>query len=45
MTERLTKSATRNIFYGVSAFFLVVFRRATLQTQFHMTGRARPTRR
>ena len=36
MTERLTKSATRNIFYGGSAFFLVVFVALTVHSHFYM---------
>jgi nitric oxide reductase subunit C len=42
MTERLTKSATRNIFYGGSAFFLVVFVALTLHTHLHMVGTSAP---
>lgn len=38
MSERLTKSATRNIFYGGSAFFLVAFGALTLQSHFYITG-------
>ncbi len=42
MSERLTKAATRNIFYGGSAFFLVVFVALTLHTHFYMTGTSAP---
>jgi nitric oxide reductase subunit C len=42
MTERLTKSATRNIFYGGSAFFLVVFVALTVHTHFYMAGTSAP---
>jgi len=37
MTERLTKSATRNIFYGGSAFFLMVFAALTVHSHLYMT--------
>ncbi|RAI57093.1 c-type cytochrome [Roseicella frigidaeris] len=43
MEERLTKNATRNIFYGGSAFFLAVFVALTLHTHVYMTGRSAPT--
>ena len=36
MAERLTKSAARNIFYGGSAFFLVVFVALTLHSHYYM---------
>jgi len=36
MAERLTKSATRNIFYGGSAFFFVVFVLLTAHTHYYM---------
>ncbi|CAH2601806.1 Nitric oxide reductase subunit C [Rhodovastum atsumiense] len=42
MPERLTRAATRNIFYGGSAFFLVVFLALTLQTHFYMTAHSAP---
>ena len=42
MPERLTKAATRNIFYGGSAFFLVVFVALTLHTHFYMTATSAP---
>jgi nitric oxide reductase subunit C len=42
MAERLTRSATRNIFYGGSAFFLVVFVGLTLQTHFYMNETSAP---
>ena len=42
MAERLTKAATRNIFYGGSAFFLVVFVALTLHTHFYMTATSAP---
>ena len=42
MAERLTKAATRNIFYGGSAFFLVVFLALTLHTHFYMTATSAP---
>lgn len=38
MTERLTKSAARNIFYGGSAFFLVVFAALTIHSHFYIVG-------
>jgi nitric oxide reductase subunit C len=42
MPERLTKAATRNIFYGGSTFFLVVFVALTLHTHFYMTATSAP---
>lgn len=42
MAERLTRSATRNIFYGGSAFFLAVFVALTVHTHFHMTSTSAP---
>lgn len=38
MSERLTKAATRNIFYGGSAFFLVVFVALTVHSHIYITG-------
>lgn len=42
MIERLTKSATRNIFYGGSAFFLVIFVGLTVHTHLYMTASSAP---
>jgi nitric oxide reductase subunit C len=42
MPERLTKAATRNIFYGGSTFFLVVFVALTLHTHLYMTTTSAP---
>lgn len=42
MTERLTKSATRNIFYGGSAFFLVVFVALTVHSHLYMLNTSAP---
>jgi len=42
MAERLTKAATRNIFYGGSAFFLVVFVALTIHTHFYMNATSAP---
>ncbi len=42
MAERLTKSATRNIFYGGSAFFLVVFVALTVHSHVYMTRTSAP---
>ena len=42
MAERLTKSATRNIFYGGSAFFLVVFVALTVHSHIYMTNTSAP---
>jgi nitric oxide reductase subunit C len=42
MAERLTKAATRNIFYGGSAFFLAVFVALTLHTHFYMAAKSAP---
>ena len=36
MAERLTKSAARNIFYGGSVFFLVVFTILTIQSHLYI---------
>ncbi|WP_448204960.1 c-type cytochrome [Azospirillum sp. sgz302134] len=36
MAERFTKSAARNIFYGGSAFFLVVFVALTIHSHYYM---------
>ena len=36
MAERLTKAATRNIFYGGSAFFFVTFVALTIHSHYHM---------
>jgi nitric oxide reductase subunit C len=36
MAEHLTKSAARNIFYGGSIFFLVVFTALTVHSHFYM---------
>lgn len=36
MTERLTKSAARNIFYGGSIFFLVVFTILTIHSHYYI---------
>lgn len=36
MPERLTKSATRNVFYGGSAFFFVVFVLLTAESHYYM---------
>jgi nitric oxide reductase subunit C len=42
MAERLTKSATRNIFYGGSAFFLVVFVALTVHSHLYMNSTSAP---
>ncbi|MBX6742034.1 MAG: cytochrome c [Acetobacteraceae bacterium] len=42
MTERLTKTATRNIFYGGSAFFLIAFVALTIHTHFYMNRTSAP---
>lgn len=42
MPERLTKAATRNIFYGGSAFFLAVFVALTLHSHFFMLSTSAP---
>lgn len=38
MAEYLTKSAARNIFYGGSIFFLIVFAALTIHTHFYMVN-------
>jgi nitric oxide reductase subunit C len=43
MVERLTRSATRNIFYGGSAFFLAVFVAHTIHTHLYMLSTSAPT--
>lgn len=43
MAERLTKAATRNIFYGGSAFFLAVFVALTIHTHVYMTTTSAPS--
>lgn len=43
MTERLTKAATRNVFYGGSAFFLFAFVALTLHSHVYMTGSSAPS--
>jgi nitric oxide reductase subunit C len=42
MIERLTKSATRNVFYGGSAFFLLIFVALTVHTHLYMTATSAP---
>jgi nitric oxide reductase subunit C len=42
MAERLTKAATRNIFYGGSAFFLAIFVALTVHSHLYMTGTSAP---
>ncbi|MBX6746258.1 MAG: cytochrome c [Acetobacteraceae bacterium] len=42
MSERLTKAATRNIFYGGSAFFFVAFVALTLHSQFYINRTSAP---
>ena len=42
MAERLTKAATRNIFYGGSAFFLAVFVGLTVHTHLYMNATSAP---
>jgi nitric oxide reductase subunit C len=42
MAERLTRAATRNIFYGGSAFFLVVFVSLTIHTHLYMNRTSAP---
>lgn len=42
MAERLTKAATRNIFYGGSAFFLVVFVALTVHSHVYMNRTSAP---
>ena len=42
MTERLTKAATRNVFYGGSAFFLLLFVALTVQTHLYMINTSAP---
>ena len=42
MAERLTKAATRNIFYGGSAFFLAVFVGLTIHTHLYMNSTSAP---
>ena len=42
MSDRLTRTATRNIFYGGSAFFLIVFVALTIQTHFYMRSTSAP---
>ncbi|WP_052215090.1 hypothetical protein [Belnapia sp. F-4-1] len=42
MAERLTKAATRNIFYGGLAFFLVTFVTSTIHTHFCIAGTSAP---
>ena len=42
MSERLTKAQTRNIFYGGSAFFLVLFVALTVQSHFYMNRTSAP---
>ncbi len=43
MAERLTKSAARNIFYGGSAFFLVVFVLLTAHSHYHILSASTDT--
>jgi nitric oxide reductase subunit C len=43
MAERLTKAATRNIFYGGSAFFLAVFVGLTIHTHLYMNSTSAPS--
>lgn len=43
MAERLTKAATRNIFYGGSAFFLLVFLALTVQSHLYMLRTSAPS--
>lgn len=43
MAERLTRAATRNIFYGGSAFFLAVFVALTLHSQHYVTSTSAPS--
>lgn len=38
MSEIMTKSMARNVFYGGSLFFIVVFVGLTVQSHFHITG-------
>ena len=38
MAEYLTKSAARNIFYGGSIFFLIIFAALTIHTHFYMVN-------
>jgi len=38
MAERLTKSAARNVFYGGSAFFFIIFVALTVQSHFYITS-------
>lgn len=42
MAERLTKSATRNIFYGGSAFFLLLFVGLTVHSHIYMARTSAP---
>jgi nitric oxide reductase subunit C len=43
MSERFTKSAARNIFYGGSIFFFVVFVGLTAQSHWHIVSRSTDT--
>lgn len=43
MSERFTKSAARNIFYGGSIFFFVVFVGLTAQSHWHIVTRSTDT--
>src|SRR4051812_20354475 len=43
MPERLTRAATRNIFYGGSAFFLIIFVALTLHSHVYMTSTSAPS--
>ncbi|MCL2716565.1 MAG: cytochrome c [Alphaproteobacteria bacterium] len=38
MAERLTKSAARNVFYGGSAFFFIIFVALTVQSFFYISS-------
>jgi nitric oxide reductase subunit C len=42
MSDRLTRAAARNIFYGGSAFFLLVFVALTIQTHIYMRDTSAP---
>ncbi|MEJ1160100.1 c-type cytochrome [Prosthecomicrobium sp. N25] len=43
MSERFTKSAARNIFYGGSGFFFLVFLSLTAQSHWHILNRSTDT--